>query len=315
MAGVFRHGHYLLGIEGLALLRGGAQRSGDPVEPRVEEIREIAVRLEELPYSARRDLPASDVQAGYSSWAQTYDQPGNDTIALEEPIVHSLLDDLPPGPVLDAACGTGRHAAYLAAGGHEVLGVDVSEAMLAHARRRLPAADLRVGDLTDLPLEDDSVTGAVCALALSHLAEIAPPVAELGRVLVPGGRLIISDPHPLASGLLGWRAVYTDEAGLRRMIPEHPHLHSEYIDAFRAAGLVVRLADRARPDTSPGTRARPGPAPRGVHASAHRAARGDRLGGREGRRQQRWQRLIEPPARPAPRRDAQPSVPVVSLRR
>jgi len=98
---VFRHGHYLLGIEGLALLRAGARRGGDPVEPRVQEIREIAARLEELPYSARRDLPASDVQAGYSSWAQTYGQPGNDTIALEEPIVQRLLDELPP-----AGCST-----------------------------------------------------------------------------------------------------------------------------------------------------------------------------------------------------------------
>ena len=222
------------------MLRSGAQRSGDPVEPRVEEIREIAARLGELPYSARRDLPASDVQAGYSGWAQTYDQPGNDTIALEEPIVQRLLDELPSARVLDAACGTGRHAAYLAAVGHQVIGVDANAAMLAQARRRLPATDLRIGELTRLPLEDESVSAAVCALALSHLAEIAPPVAELGRVLAPGGRLIISDPHPLASGLLGWRAVYTDEAGLRRMIPEHPHLHGEYIDAFRAAGLVVR---------------------------------------------------------------------------
>jgi len=237
---MFRHGHYLLGIEGLALLRAGAQRAGDAVEPRVEEIREIAARLDENPYGARRDLPASNVQAGYSSWAQTYDQPGNDTIALEEPIVHSLLEELPSGRVLDAACGTGRHAAYLAAGGHEVIGVDATEAMLARARRRLSAADLRAGELIDLPLGDGSVTGAVCALALSHLAKIAPAVSELGRVLAPGGRLIISDPHPLASGLLGWRAVYTDQAGQRRMIPEYPHLHSEYIDAFRAAGLVVR---------------------------------------------------------------------------
>ncbi len=82
--------------------------------------------------------------------------------------------------------------------------------------------------------------GAVCALALSHLPQIAPAIAELGRVLAPGGRLIVSDPHPLASGVLGWRAVYTDSAGQRRMIPEHPHLHAEYVRAFGAAGLVVR---------------------------------------------------------------------------
>ncbi len=142
--------------------------------------------------------------------------------------------------MLDAACGTGRHAAHLAAAGHPVVGVDASEAMLARARRRLPGADLRVGELTRPPLEDESVAGAVCALALSHLPEIAGAIAELGRVLAPGGRLVISDPHPLASGVLGWRAVYTDEDGERRMIPEYPRLHGEYVDAFAAAGLVVR---------------------------------------------------------------------------
>lgn len=240
MAGAFRHGHYLLGIEGLALLRAGARRSPEQVEARVEEVRAIDAGLGEPPYSARRDLPESDVDVGYAGWAESYDEPGNDTIALEEPIVRDLLDDLPSGPVLDAACGTGRHAAHLASAGREVIGVDSSEAMLAHARRRLPEADLRPGELTSLPLEDHSVMGAVCALALSHLPQIAPAIAELGRVLAPGGRLIVSDPHPLASGVLGWRAVYTDSAGQRRMIPEHPHLHAEYVRAFGAAGLVVR---------------------------------------------------------------------------
>ncbi|PZS22690.1 MAG: SAM-dependent methyltransferase, partial [Pseudonocardiales bacterium] len=83
----FRHGHYLLGIEGLALLRAGARRRLGSVEARVEEIREIAARIDERPYSARRDLPESELAAGYAGWAETYDQPGNDTIALEEPIV------------------------------------------------------------------------------------------------------------------------------------------------------------------------------------------------------------------------------------
>jgi len=240
MDGEFRHGHYVLGIEGLALLRAGARRRVDSVEARVEEIREIAARLDDAAYSTRRDLPESEVYQGYAGWAGSYDEPGNDTIALEEPIVRGLLDELPPGRVLDAACGTGRHAAHLAAAGHGVVGVDASEAMLAHARRRLPGADLRVGELTRLPLENESAAGGVCALALSHLPKIAGAIAELGRVLAPGGRLIVSDPHPMASGVLGWRAVYTDEAGERRMIPEYPHRHSEYVDAFSAAGLVVR---------------------------------------------------------------------------
>lgn len=268
-------------------MRAGARRGPESVEARVQEISEIAGRLDEPPYRTRRDLPDTNVELGYAQWAESYDEPGNDTIALEEPIVRTLLADLPPGRVLDAACGTGRHAAHLAAAGHEVVGVDASEAMLAHARRRLPEADLRVGELTRLPLEDESVSGAVCALALSHLPELSPAIAELGRVLAPGGRLIVSDPHPLASGVLGWRAVYTDGAGERRMIPEHPHRHGEYVAAFGAAGLVVRGLIEPGLTTDTGARAREGRARGGVRAGADRAPRGDRVGGREGERRER----------------------------
>jgi hypothetical protein len=65
-------------------------------------------------------------------------------------------------------------------------------------------------------------------------------VAELGRVLEPGGRLIVSNPHPLATAILGWRAVFVDAQGQRAMIPEYPHLHGDYIAAFGEAGLTVR---------------------------------------------------------------------------
>ncbi len=76
------------------------------------EAAEIAARIGEQPFSDLRELPSRDTGAGYAAWAESYDdQPDNDTIAAEEPVVRALLDDFPPGPVLDAACGTGRHAA------------------------------------------------------------------------------------------------------------------------------------------------------------------------------------------------------------
>lgn len=240
MSDGFLQGHYLLGIEGLALLRAGAGRRLEGVDTRVREIEAILGRLEEHPHSGRRDLPEHAVDPGYAGWAESYDDPGNDTIALEEPVVRELLDELPPGPVLDAACGTGRHVAYLAQAGREVVGADASEAMLARARAKLPGADLRHGELTALGLDDGAFAGAVCALALSHLPEIGPAIAELGRVLRPGGRLVISNPHPFATGVLGWRAVFADEAGRRSTIREHPHLHGDYLAAFSAAGLVAR---------------------------------------------------------------------------
>lgn len=236
----FTQDHYLLGIEGLALLRANARRSYAQLDARVGEIGEIVAGLEAAP-GERRDLPAVDAAAGYAGWAASYDGEENDTVAAEEPIVRALLDQLPPGPVLDAACGTGRHTAHLAASGrHHPIGVDASEAMLARAREKLPQVDLRQGDLTALPLGDGEVGGAVCALALSHLPELGPAVAELARVLRPGGRLVISNPHPFATAILDWRAVFVDEARQRRTIPEYPHRHGDYVEAFAAAGLVVR---------------------------------------------------------------------------
>jgi SAM-dependent methyltransferase len=196
MTGEFRQGHYILGIEGLALLRAGAQRRYGDVDTRTEEIREIISHLDEKPYSERRDLPEVGVDAGYAQWAEDYDEPGNDTIALEEPVVRELLKRLPAGPVLDAACG--RHASYLWKRRlKEVIGVDTSEAMLARAKSKLPGVDFRLGELTALPLEDGQMVGAVCALALSHLPEIGAAITELARVLRPGGRLVVSGPHPL----------------------------------------------------------------------------------------------------------------------
>jgi SAM-dependent methyltransferase len=187
-------GHYVLGVEGLALLRAGAERRFERVEDRVREIARVAQLLDEGAYSERRDLPEHGVDTGYAGRAESYDDPGNDTVALEEPVVRALLDQMPAGPVLDAACGTGRHMAHLLAAGREVIGVDSSEAMLARAREKLPGADLRRGDLAALPLEDESVSGAVCALALSHLPDMGPAVAELARVLRPGGQIVISKP-------------------------------------------------------------------------------------------------------------------------
>jgi ubiquinone/menaquinone biosynthesis C-methylase UbiE len=234
-------GHHLLGIEGLALLRSAGQGDAEARERRVTELLEIAARLDEGPYSDPREAPPVELVAGYAAWAESYDEPGNVTIALEEEVVHRLLAGLPPGrEVLDAACGTGRHAAFLAARGHAVVGVDGSAEMLERAAAKVPGATFLLGELDRLPLPDHSVDAAVCALALSHSRDIRPPVRELARVLRPRGRLVISNPHPLATGLLGWRATVRDPSGQRVVIPEHPHSHATCIDAFTEAGFAVR---------------------------------------------------------------------------
>jgi SAM-dependent methyltransferase len=78
----------------------------------------------------------------------------------------------------------------------------------------------------------------VCGLALSHLTDLRSGIAELARVLRPGGDLVLSVLHPFQA-FLGWNAPFTDPSGQRRFVREHAHGHSEYLEAFRAAGLEL----------------------------------------------------------------------------
>jgi hypothetical protein len=106
---------YLLALEGVALLRAYA---GDYdrafCQARIAEIR----RLLDSPELAGDGVEVTrcDTVEGYRSWSRTYDQPGNGLFAFEEPVVHEMLGGLGPGTALDAACGTGRHSAFLARG-------------------------------------------------------------------------------------------------------------------------------------------------------------------------------------------------------
>jgi ubiquinone/menaquinone biosynthesis C-methylase UbiE len=196
--------------------------------------------LGEAPYSATRKAAPVATEVGYAAWAASYDAPGNITVALEQEIVHALLAELPAGSsVLDAGCGTGRHTTFLVDRGHDVVGIDSSPAMLALAAAKVPTVRFELAELERIPLLDDSVDAAVCGLVLSHARDIRPAVAEIARVLRPGGRLIVSNPHPFATGLLDWRATVTDDAGRLAVIPEYPHAHSEYVEAFTSAGLRI----------------------------------------------------------------------------
>lgn len=228
---------YLLGLEGVALLRAftGAHDRQFTFD-RFREIRELVDTVDD--YEGVEMIPIT-TQAGYAEWAPSYDGPGNLMIEIEEPVVRALLDGFPVGVALDAACGTGRHSAYLDSLGHEVIGVDSSPEMLAVARERLPSAAFHEGDLHRLPLADDSVDLVVCGLALMHVPDLAPVLTELARVLRPGGHLVLSDSRGLAGDAR--LPVGTDlEKGEVGYMPIHGHRTSDYLRAALPLGLQVR---------------------------------------------------------------------------
>jgi SAM-dependent methyltransferase len=235
---------YLLGLEGVALLRAFAgDYDRDFCEARIAEVR----RLLDSPSLSGEGVTAARVGTvdGYEVWSATYDQPGNGLFAVEEPVVHEILGSLPPGVALDAACGTGRYAEYLAGRGDRVIGVDSSPAMLARARTRVPDAEFRQGDLHRLPLPDDHVDVVVCALALTHLPDLGPAITEFARVLRPGGHLVITDVHHELVSLGSVPRVRRAD-GEPGLLPAFRHRASDYLSVALPLGLQPRRCDEPR---------------------------------------------------------------------
>jgi SAM-dependent methyltransferase len=232
---------YLVGLEGIALLRAFAgEYDRDFTMARLAEVRALLDSADELGDGAVVDpIPTTE---GYGSWAEFYDEPGNQLIDLEQPIVWEVLDGLPRGVALDAACGTGRHSAYLASLGHTVICVDSSAAMLERAREKVPGGEFHEADLHDLPLPDDHVDVVVCALALMHVPDIEPVLAELVRVLRPGGSLVISDWRILI-GNTGIPVVKATPDGSPGYMPTWSRRTSEYLAATLPLGLHVRRCE------------------------------------------------------------------------
>jgi SAM-dependent methyltransferase len=237
---------YLLGLEGVALLRGFiGEYDRDFVEARIAEVRELLA--DESLADAAVAVERVGTVDGYRVWSATYDDGHNTAFDYDEPIVKEIMDAVPAGVAVDAACGTGRFSALLAARGHRVIGVDSSPDMLARARANVPSGDFRCGDLGELPVADASADLVTCGLALAHVPDLRPAFAEFARVLRPGGHLVISDMHPERI-LRGAIPTLRDSDGRPGRLPGHRHLVGDYLRAALAAGLELRRCEEPLPE-------------------------------------------------------------------
>ncbi len=107
-----------------------------------------------------------------------------------------LLEHVAAGErVLDAGCGEGQFASELTRAGARVVGIDVAEEPLRRAARRDPGLDLRVVSADGpWPLADASFDVVWAGETIEHVADTAGWLSEVRRVLVPGGRLLLSTP-------------------------------------------------------------------------------------------------------------------------
>jgi demethylmenaquinone methyltransferase/2-methoxy-6-polyprenyl-1,4-benzoquinol methylase len=97
----------------------------------------------------------------------------------------------PGDVVLDACCGTGDLAIACARAGGRVTGIDFSERMLDRARRKAPELEWIEGDLLALPFADESFDAATVGFGVRNVDDLARALAELRRVLRPGGQVAV----------------------------------------------------------------------------------------------------------------------------
>jgi demethylmenaquinone methyltransferase/2-methoxy-6-polyprenyl-1,4-benzoquinol methylase len=137
-------------------------------------------------------LPAEGVRAMFDRIAPVYDAMNRVmTAGLDGRWRRETASAVvrPGDRVLDSCCGTGDLAVACARAGGAVTGLDFSERMLERARRKSGQIDWVQGDALALPFEDDSFDAATVGFGVRNLEDLDGGLAELARVLRPGGRL------------------------------------------------------------------------------------------------------------------------------
>ena len=145
-----------------------------------------------------RDPKIRDVQAGYDRVADEYALRVFEELD-HKPLDRQLLDRFGErvrdvGPACDLGCGPGQVARYLHERGVRVVGVDLSPAMVGHARRLNPGIEFAQGDARSLDVGDGAWGGIAAFYSLIHIPppEWAGVLGELRRVLRPGGTLLLA---------------------------------------------------------------------------------------------------------------------------
>jgi ubiquinone/menaquinone biosynthesis C-methylase UbiE len=158
----------------------------------------------------------------FDSWSETYEQDSAARWLREvqtEALAALALNDR--DVLLDVGCGTGAAVRDASPNVDRAVGFDLSPRMIAQARARAQAKGLtnvefREGDVSGaLPFDSATFTALVCTTAFHHFPRPRDTIAEMSRVLAPGGRLVIADAnrrHP---------AVFALDLVLRVTQPSH----------------------------------------------------------------------------------------------
>ncbi|GAB7040914.1 demethylmenaquinone methyltransferase [Catenuloplanes niger JCM 9533] len=149
--------------------------------------------------------------------------------------------------VLDVGAGTGVSTLELGRSGAFAVGLDLSIGMLRAGRRARPDVPLLAGDALALPFADETFDAATISFALRNVVDVDGALAELARVVRPGGRLVVCEfSHPVNGP---FRSVYLQYLmrslpTVARAVSSNPEAYVYLAESIRAWPDQAALADR-----------------------------------------------------------------------
>jgi ubiquinone/menaquinone biosynthesis C-methylase UbiE len=157
--------------------------------------------------------------------------------------------------ILDAGCGNGRYSKFIlrwADTDAVIAGFDLSQRMLKRARRRLHSQRINhvAADLTKIPFASGFFDAVVCGYVLEHLPDPRPGLAELARVMRPGGKLLLLATEDTITGSMCsrmWHCRTYNRRDLQRVSADcglrwqRHHFFSRLHAMFRLGGIIVEM--------------------------------------------------------------------------
>ena len=204
----------------------------------------------------------------HAAWWQSEFTAGADPEYEEQILPLAAAHLAGAGRVLDLGCGEGQVARVAAAGGAAVVGLDPAWAQVAAARDRAGGPAYVKGGAEALPFPDGAFDAVVTCLVLEHTEDLDGALAEVARVLSPGGRFVLFTNHPLfqtpGSGWIDdqvldppeqyWRvgeylpeSVTLEQVDAEVVLPFAHRPLSRYVNGLAAVGLLVTHMDEPAP--------------------------------------------------------------------
>lgn len=176
-----------------------------------------------------------NIQSAYDEWSGSYDADENRTRDLDREVTRTRLGGLHFESVLEIGCGTGKNTSLLAGIGKRVQAADFSQGMIARARAKVQAQNVRFSlmDITrPWQLEGGSFDLIVCNLVLEHIQDLQHVFCEAARTLRPGGIFFVNELHPYRQ-YEGTRARF-HRSGEKIEVDAFIHHTSDFLKAAQA---------------------------------------------------------------------------------